>query len=206
MRRRLPAGRGGARCDGGGAPSAQPLPDYLAPGLDIVFVGINPGLYSARVGHYFARRTNRFWPAVNAAGIFDPPLGPETDHRALEQGIGFTDVVKRPTATASQLRAADYREGAALLKAKLERYRPRIACFNGITGYRMYLKYAEGVQEPVSPGLQPRTIGDTLVFVVPNPSPANPVATVEGLARWYRRLRALRDRLREGRGAHGDIV
>ena len=86
------------------------LPDYLAPDLDIVFVGINPGAHSAEVGHYFATPANRFWPAVNRSGLFPEPLTAEDDHRALEFGVGFTDVVKRPSSSASKLRAADYRD------------------------------------------------------------------------------------------------
>ena len=80
----------------GGSPM-KTLPDYLAPGLDIVFVGINPGVYSAQVGHYFASPRNRFWPAINRSGLLMEPLGPSTDDQALLQGIGFTDVVKRPS-------------------------------------------------------------------------------------------------------------
>jgi len=120
------------------------LPDYLKPGLDIVLVGINPGGHSARVGHYFATPANWFWPAVNRSGLLDPPLSAATDHMALEQGIGFTDVVKRPSSSASKLRAADYRRWAPVLKARLERYASLIACFHGVTAYRGCMKYAEG--------------------------------------------------------------
>ena len=78
-------------------------PDYLASGLDIVFVGINPGLQSARVGHYFATPTNRFWTALNRSGLLTEPLDAGTDDQVLRQGIGFTDVVKRPSNSASKL-------------------------------------------------------------------------------------------------------
>ena len=119
------------------------LPDYLAPGLDIVFVGINPGAYSAEVGQYFATPTNRFWPAVNRSGLLATPLSSSTDHTAVQQGIGFTDVVKRPSNSASKLRAADFRRWAPVLKEKLERSAPMIVCFQGVTAYRNYLKYSE---------------------------------------------------------------
>ena len=95
------------------------LPDYLRAGLDLVFVGINPGLSSAKAGHYFHSAVNRFWPAVTRAGIFDPPLSAETDSEALAQGVGFTDLVKRATPSVSGLRVADYRAGAASLKERL---------------------------------------------------------------------------------------
>lgn len=172
------------------------LPDYLAPGLDIVFVGINPGAYSAQVGRYFATPTNRFWPAVNRSGLLPEPLGPEDDHRLPGYGIGLTDVVKRPSSSASKLRAADYRRWAPVLKEELERFGPLIACFHGVTGYRSYLKYAEGTESRPELGLQPRDIGVSRVFVVPNPSPANAVYSLDELVDWYRRLKELRDGLR----------
>ena len=168
------------------------LPDYLQEGLDIVFVGINPGRYSAQVGHYFATPRNRFWTAANRSGLLHPPLDSGCDSQALKQGIGFTDVVKRPSSSASQIRAADYRRWAPELKEKLERFRPLIACFHGVTGYRNYLKYGEGVSETPALGLQDRTIGRSAVFVVPNPSPANAAYSLEALVAWYERLKALR--------------
>ena len=171
----------------------QTLPDYLAPGLGIVFVGINPGAYSAEVGHYFATPVNRFWPAVNRSGLFPEPLAAEDDHRVLEFGVGLTDVVKRPSNSASKLRAADYRRWAPELREKLERFAPAIVCFHGVTAYRGYLKYAEGVGARPELGLQDRLLGTSRVFVVPNPSPANAVYSVDDLAAWYRCLKELRD-------------
>ena len=176
------------------------LPDLLEPGLDIVFVGINPGRFSAEVGHYFATPRNRFWPAINRSGLLEETLSADNDHLAIRQGIGFTDVVKRPSSSASDLRAADYRLGAAALKAKLERFAPLIVCFHGVTGYRNFLKYAEGLKVVPKLGLQPRAIGRSRVFVVPNPSPANAAFSLETLVTWYQRLRELRDGLRLSRG------
>ncbi len=129
------------------------LPDYLQPGLDIVLVGINPSVYSVAQGHYYARPGNRFWPAANRAGLFGEPLGPENDSRVLEFGVGLTDVVKQPSSTANKLRAADYRRWAPVLKEKVRRFKPRIVCFQGIAGYRNYLRYGEGVASP--PRLRP---------------------------------------------------
>ena len=172
------------------------LPDYLAPGLDVVFVGINPGVRSAEVAHYFATPANRFWPAVNRSGLFPEPLSAEDDRRVLEFGVGLTDVVKRPSTSASKLRVADYRRWAPVLREKLERFAPSIVCFHGVTAYRGYLKYAEGVEDRPQLGLQRRPLGASEVFVVPNPSPANAVYSVDDLAAWYRRLKDLRDGLR----------
>ncbi len=124
------------------------------------------------------------------------PLDAMSDHRVLEQGIGFTDVVKRPTSAASDLRTADFREGAMILKAKLEEYQPLIACFQGLTGYKNYLKHTDGVTENVVLGLQERTIGLSHIFVIPNPSPANASYSLTKLVDWYRALKSLRDGLK----------
>lgn len=173
----------------------QTLPDYLAPGLALVLVGINPSRYSAEVGRYFANPRNRFWRAFNAAGLTPEPLSAETDHRALEFGIGFTDLVKRPTPGIAELRPEEYRQGAALLREKLDCYRPRIVCFNGITAFDRYLRHTEGGRQRVALGLQPHTIGESLVFVAPNPSPANAAFSLDALVCWYRKLKELRDGL-----------
>ena len=171
------------------------LPDYLAPGLDIVFVGLNPGLTSVSAGHYFAMPRNRFWPAVNRSGLLRKRLDARNDRLALDQGIGFTDVVKRPSAGSSNLRADDFRRWAPCLRKKIERFQPRIVCFQGVTAYRSYLRYAEGAREQPELGLQSRVIGRSSVFLVPNPSPANAAYSLDTLVCWFRRLKQLRDRL-----------
>ena len=171
------------------------LPDYLQKGLDIVFVGLNPSLYSVKVGHYFANPRNRFWPALNRSGLVPREVAAGQDASLLDHRIGFTDVVKRPTAQGSGLNAADYRHWAPVLKSKLLDYQPLIACFHGVMAYKAYLRYAEGVKENPDLGLQPRTIGESQVFVVPNPSPANAVYSLDDLARWYQNLKSLREEL-----------
>ena len=173
----------------------ETLTDYLEPGLDIVFVGLNPSSYSVRAGHYFANPRNRFWAALNRSGLVAAELTPEQDGLLPRYGIGFTDVVKRPTPQAKGLTAADYRQGAPVLRDKLRHYQPRIACFHGLTGYKAYLRYGEGAAERAELGLQERTIGRSRVFVIPNPSPANARYSLEDLAEWYRRLAALRREL-----------
>lgn len=172
------------------------LPDLLRNGLDLVFVGINPSLYSVTQGHYFARKTNRFWPCLShsmlsrgvrqALGV--DRLEPAHDRVLPAHGIGFTDVVKRPTAKASELGRAEFAAGAAALLAKLERYRPRMVCFHGMMGYRPFaaLMEADGVDLALGP--QPLTLGRTRVFVVPNPSPANAHFTPAQQTAWYDRL------------------
>ena len=173
----------------------ETLTDYLQPGLDIVFVGLNPSSYSVQAGHYFANPRNRFWAALNRSGLAGEELGPERDTELVKYGIGFTDVVKRPTPQASGLKAADYRLWAPVLREKLVHFQPRIACFHGMTGYKAYLKHGEGVEERPALGAQDRTIGVSQVFVVPNPSPANAQYSLDDLVYWYRELAKFRDEL-----------
>ena len=174
------------------------LPDLLRPGLDLVFIGINPSVYSVAQGHYFARKTNRFWPAFSrsvlsasarrALGV--DRLEPVHDVMLSNHGIGFTDVVKRPTARADELSVEEYAAGARTLVAKLETFRPRIACFHGMMGYRPFLRvHAPGLLNPVL-GEQPFLVGETRLFVVPNPSPANAHASPAVQTDWYDRLAA----------------
>ena len=182
------------------------LPDYLRPGLDVVFVGINPGAYSAQVGKYFATPQNRFWRALNRSGLApsERDLGPGDEARLPELGIGFTDVVKRPSNSASSLRAADFRTWAPRTRAKLLEAAPLIVCFNGLTGYKWFRQYGDPEPSPPSAtppwktaklGLQPETLGRSRVFVAPNPSPANASYSLDDIAGWLRRLANLRDEL-----------
>ena len=174
------------------------LPDYLCPGLDIVSIGLNPSLPSVRDGFYFANPRNRFWRALNASGLLKQPLQPgiaAMQTLLVRDRIGFTDVVKRPTAGAGELRAADYRDWVPVLQRKLERCQPAIAWFQGKQGYANYLKYGEGIRPVIEWGAQPRGIGASRVFVSPNPSPANAVYSLAELTDWCRQLRSSRDRL-----------
>ena len=174
----------------------ETLPDFLQPGLDIVLVGLNPSIPSAQTGRYFANPRNRFWRAFNAAGLTPEPLGPETDHRMLEFGIGMTDVVKRPTAGVGDLKAADFREGAVDLRERLLAAAPRIVSFHGVMAASQYRRHADGDRGRVALGLQVWRIGDASVFVTPNPSPANASFSLEDLTKWYMRLKELRDQLK----------
>ena len=182
---------------GKGARALPTLPDYLRPGLDLVFVGINPGVYSARQGHYFARSTNRFWPAFTSSrlservrlGLGVEVLRPEHDGALLTFGIGFTDVVKRVSSNAAELDATDFVKWTPRLLGKLRRSAPRVACFHGLTAYRPFLALALGDAERAPAlGPQPEVIGATRLFVVPNPSPANAHFTLAEQAAWYDRL------------------
>ena len=167
------------------------LPDYLRPGLDIVFVGINPGLKSVEAGHYFASPRNRFWRALNGSGLLDEELAPQSDSRVLEHGIGLTDLVKHPTRGASSLTASDFRQSVALFRDKIARFRPGIVCFLGVLGCRNYAKYAHAHQTKVALGQQLWHISDSRVFVAPSPSPANAAYSLEDITGWFIRLKQL---------------
>lgn len=175
------------------------LPDWLAPHLDIVSVGLNPSPNSVRAGFPFATPQNRFWRALNASGLVDEPLepGPAAMQRLLEyHRIGFTDVVKRPTPGAAQLRTADFRVWAPRLTEKLLDIAPRLVWFHGKMAYREFLRHggsgtADG-RADLDWGLQPRRIGVSRVFVTPNPSPANAAYSLDDLIVCYRSLALLR--------------
>jgi double-stranded uracil-DNA glycosylase len=177
------------------------LPDLLRDGLDVVFVGINPSIFSARKGHYFARPSNRFWRAFSGSVLSRSArdamgvtlLTPEQDRALLAHGFGFTDLVKRPTVRAAEVAPAEFATGIGALRAKLEKHRPRIACFQGITGYRALHRTIAGDAVEPGLGLQPTRIAATRLFVAPSPSGANAHATPARLTEWYDRLAACLD-------------
>ena len=175
------------------------LPDLLREGLDVLFVGINPSLFSVAVGHYFARPTNRFWPCFSRSRLSRKvrqaldleKLEPAHDHVLLDHGFGFTDLVKRATAKAAELSAQEMAAGVTDLLAKIGRFTPRIACFHGVTAYRPFHDATianNSVKATLPLGLQSPQLGRTRLFVVPNPSPANAHFTPEDQTRWYDQL------------------
>ena len=178
------------------ADPTRTLPDLLRDGLDVVFVGINPSVFSVERGHYFARPTNRFWPCLSRSilsrqarqALSVERLRPEHDRALLDYGIGFTDLVKRATAKASELAPSDFPPAVRHLLAKLERHRPRIVCFHGITGFRPVHRLLTGQVSEIKLGLQELLLGPTRVYLVPNPSGANAHVTPVEQTRWYDRL------------------
>jgi TDG/mug DNA glycosylase family protein len=171
------------------------LADYLRPGLRILSIGLNPSLRSVEAGFYFANPRNRFWPALLASGLAPPRMTPGAAAIARlfeEQTMGFTDVVKRPSAGGASLRAADFKRFAPELRDKLIRYRPGVAWFHGKQAYHGYLRYAEGRQPTGDWGAQP-DLAACRVFVTPNPSPANAAYSLADLSEWYRRLAVFAD-------------
>ncbi len=168
---------------------AETLPDYLQPGLDVVFVGLNPGLYSARVGHYFANTVNRFWKALSASGLVPERVGPEDDARLPGWGIGLTDIVKRPTRGIDEVSRAEFRQGAAVLHTKIAACAPRIVCFNGLVGYRLCCGNAAGL------GDRTRRFAGAPAFAVPSTSPRNARYTFEDIVAALRDLRVFKSEL-----------
>lgn len=167
----------------------ETLPDYLREGLDIVFVGLNPGLYSAQVGHYFAYKHNRFWLALSASGLVPEPVGPEDDKRLPEWGIGLTDVVKRPTRGIHELTPAEFRQGAKVLRDKIAQWSPLIVCFVGLTGYRICCSNTGGL------GIQRNRFVESHVFVIPSTSPRNARYSLPAIIAALRDLKEYRNDL-----------
>ncbi len=171
----------------------QTLADYLEPDLRIISVGLNPSLPSVRDGYYFSGKRNRFWPALNASKLLVSPLIPSVEAMQIlieRDRIGFTDTVKRPTAGAGDLRATDFKQWAPVLREKLAPLNAKVIWFHGKVAYKNYLKYAGNIasKEDVDWGLQPATIGNSKIFVAPNPSPANAVFSLDDLVEWFNRL------------------
>ena len=166
------------------AAEGKTVRDVIAPGLRILFCGINPGLYTAAVGHHFARPGNRFWPALFAAGFTDRLLSPFDEHELLTLGFGVTNVVMRATATADQLSRAELTEGGKRLAAKIRKYQPEFLAVLGVGAYRAAFGNAKAII-----GEQEITIGKTRVWVLPNPSGLNAHYQPKNLARLFRELK-----------------
>jgi TDG/mug DNA glycosylase family protein len=141
-------------------------------------------LYTAAVGHHFARPGNRFWPALFAAGFTERLISPFEEHELLASGYGITNVVERATATAAELSAEEYVKGGRSLRAKTLRFRPRFLAILGIGAYRTAF-----AQPKAQLGLQSETIGDTRVWALPNPSGLNAHYQPADLARLFDELR-----------------
>ena len=172
------------------------LPDYLRPDLKIISVGLNPSIPSMLAGFPFANPRNRFWQALNLSGLVAAPLEPGAAAMQIllnRDSIGFTDLVKRPSAMGKDLTVGDYRRDAPLLKEKLLRYRSAWVWFHGMLAFRHYLRHAESVAaDGLSWGEQTEfRIGLSRIFVSPNPSPANAAYSLRSLVGYYDALAAL---------------
>jgi TDG/mug DNA glycosylase family protein len=166
------------------AAAGKTVKDIIAPSLRVLFCGINPGLYTAAVGHHFARPGNRFWPALHAAGFTARLVSPFDERELLESGYGITNVVMRTTATADQLTTEELRAGGKQLTAKVRRYKPAFLAVLGVGAYRAAWERPKAVL-----GRQEEMIGETVVWVLPNPSGLNAHYQANALAQMFGELR-----------------
>ena len=162
------------------------VPDLVGPDLRLLFVGINPGLWTAAVRTHFAHPGNRFYPALQLAGITEQPIDPsagmtEADRAAFTgRGLGITDVVRRATARADELSRDELREGAVQLEAFVAEHRPSVVAIAGITAYRTAF-----ARPKATSGRQVEDLAGAELWIVPNPSGLNAHETVASLARAY---------------------
>jgi TDG/mug DNA glycosylase family protein len=166
------------------AAAGKTVPDVIAPNLRVLFCGINPGLYSAAVGHHFARPGNRFWPALQRSGFTERRLTAFEEHELLRDGYGITNVVARATAGAAELSPEEFVRGGRRLRAKLKKYSPRFLAILGVGAYRAAFN-----QPKATLGRQPEKLEAATVWVLPNPSGLNANYQLDDLARLFRELR-----------------
>jgi double-stranded uracil-DNA glycosylase len=164
------------------------IPDVIAPGLRVLFSGINPGLYSAATGYHFARPGNRFWPALHRSGFTPRQLRPDEQEQLLGLGLGITNVAARATARADELTAAELRDGGRELLAKAASVAPRWLAILGVTAYRTAFGEARATVGP-----QALTAGATRLWVLPNPSGLNASWPAPRLAEAFGELRTTAD-------------
>ena len=167
------------------------LPDYIDYHLKVLSVGLNPSIPSVVQGYYFANPRNRFWRAFNQSNILEHSITPDSNvHELLLNhfGIGFTDVVKRPSKMANQLKSEDYRQDAPLLREKIEVYTPELVWFHGKLAINNFMNYAYGLKNNWQWGLNKVPQINSKVFVSPNPSSANAAYSLQSLIEYYNEL------------------
>jgi TDG/mug DNA glycosylase family protein len=167
------------------AARTRTIPDVVAPGLSVLFCGINPGLYSAATGHHFARPGNRFWPALHRSGFTPRLLDPAEQEELLAYGLGVTNIVARATARADELTRDELRAGARILTDLTARYEPRFVAVVGISAYRTAFDRPKATM-----GEQEERIAAARLWVLPNPSGLNAHYQAPALAAAFGELRA----------------
>ncbi|MCI0370967.1 MAG: mismatch-specific DNA-glycosylase [candidate division NC10 bacterium] len=169
----------------------RPLPDHVAPGLRLLFVGINPGIISAAAGHYYANPRNAFWRLLHEGGLTPVRLTPEEDARMPAFGYGLTDIVKRPSRGAGDVKPAEFAAGHQRLARLVKRLTPRAVCFNGKTAFEGY--FGKGACRRFGP--QAVRLAGAPVFVLPSTSPANAAVPPAVKRRHFRALKSWLDTL-----------
>jgi len=165
------------------AATGKAIRDAIGPDLRVLFVGINPGLYSGATGFHFARPGNRFWPTIHGAGFTPRLLAPDETQALLGFGLGITNLVNRTTAKAAELGDDELRQGAVRLRATVDRYRPRAVAILGVDAFRR----AFG-QPKATIGLQLGSLGSSQLWILPNPSGLNAHYQLPRLIELYRSL------------------
>ena len=160
------------------------VPDLIEPNLKVLFCGINPGLYSGATGLHFARPGNRFWPVLHRSGFTPRLLDPSEEHELLQHGCGVTCFVERTTARADELTKQEFEEGGRRLIEKINRSRPQVLAVLGIGAYRAAFN-----KRTASIGPQEETIGDTRIWLLPNPSGLNANYQMPALVELFSELR-----------------
>jgi TDG/mug DNA glycosylase family protein len=172
------------------AAAGHTTPDLLAPGLQVLFCGINPSLYSAVVGHHFARPGNRFWPALHVSGFTPRLLQPWEEAGLLSYGLGITNVFERASASAAEVSRQDLLAGGKRLREKVLAYQPRVLAVLGVTAYRIAFEVPRA-----GLGLQAEKIGGTHLWVLPNPSGLNAHFQLADLVVTFRKLKKFAEHL-----------
>jgi double-stranded uracil-DNA glycosylase len=165
-----------------------PLRDRVRAPVRVLFVGINPGVRSAAIGHHFAGPSNRFWKLLYESQLVPEPIGTKDDHRLPEWGFGITNLVSRATPGIDTLRPPDYVAGALALRRKVRRWKPDVVALVGVTLFRVLFAVKSSV--PIPLGLQPEsvTLERARVFVLPNPSGRNANFSYQEMLEAFRRL------------------
>lgn len=172
------------------AASGKTVPDVIAPNLKVLFCGINPGLYTAAIGHHFGRPGNRFWPALYKSGFTNRLLSPYEERELLKSGYGITNIFDYATAAADEISPDELKKGAEQLKLKILTYRPKILAVLGIGAYKTAFN-----KQKANLGRQEEKISETIIWILPNPSGLNAHYDLEGLTRLFMELKIEADRL-----------
>ncbi|KAE9393348.1 DNA glycosylase [Gymnopus androsaceus JB14] len=214
-----PKGKGKKAARGYASPEVyahlNPVNDNLSESLDtVIFCGVNPGQKSAEIGHHFGHPTNHFWKCLHLSGLTSEQIPPTEDFTLPERfRLGLTNIIDRPTAEASELKDAEYKEGIAPFLHKIARYRPRIACFIGLGTGRIMLNHvmrdrARKDRPAFAPGLQPYKLvhpksatessEETLFYSVPSTSGKVQGYQIQDKVKQFTQLKADLQRLKDG--------
>ena len=170
----------------------QPLRDRVEPGVRVLFVGINPGIRSAAIGHHFAGYSNRFWKLLHESRLVPEPIGSEDDGRLTEWGFGITNLVPRPTPGIDTLRAQEFTDGLRGLRRKVRRWRPQVVALVGVTLARVLID--RRAADRIALGLHTDAFEGARVFVLPNPSGRNANFSYQEMLAAFRGLRRFLER------------